>query len=149
MPEIIHENQVGYVKDRYISDAIAVYFEKAFDSIEWGFIQKALSIFNFGPVFKKWINIIYNDIYSCIINNGFTSGYFNLTRGVRQGGPLSPYLFVVAVEVLALALRQENSIKGVKINKTEIKLLQYANDTTCFISNIKSAKLFLKMLKDF
>ena len=88
-------------------------------------------------------------IYSCIINNGFTSGYFNLTRGVRQGDPLSPYLFIVAVEVLALALRQENSIKGVKINKTEIKLLQYADDTTCFISDIKSAKLFLKMLKDF
>ena len=82
MPEIIHENQVGYVKDRYIVDAIriiedtlhitneehipgimvAVDFEKAFDSIEWGFIQKALSIFNFGPDFKKWINIIYNDI---------------------------------------------------------------------------------------
>ena len=164
LPEIIHENQVGYIGDaiRIIEDIlhitneehiprimVAVDFEKVFDSIEWRFIEKALSLFNFGPVFRKWINIIYNDRYSCIINNGFTSGYFNLTRGVRQGDPLSPYLLIVAVEVLALALRQENSIKGVKINKTEIKLLQYADDTTCFISDIKSAKLFLKMLKDF
>ena len=73
---------------------VAVDFEKAFDSIEWGFIQKALSIFNFGLVFKKWINIIYNDMYSCIINNSLTSGYFNLMRGVEQGDPLLPYLFL-------------------------------------------------------
>ena len=73
LPEIIHENQVGYVKDRYTGDTIriiedilhitneehipgimvAVDFEKAFDSIEWGFIQKALTIFNFGLIFKK------------------------------------------------------------------------------------------------
>ena len=88
LPEIIHVNQVGYVRDQNIGDAIriiedilhiknehipgimvAVDFEKAFDRVEWGFIQKA-SIFNFGPVFKNGSILYTVIIYSCIINNG-------------------------------------------------------------------------------
>ena len=77
----------------------------------------------------------YKNIQSCVINNGITSNYFTIERGVRQGDPLSPYLFVVAVETLAITIRQNSKIKGITIDQKETKLLQYADDTTAVLSD--------------
>ena len=56
-----------------------------------------------------------------------------LISGVRQGCPLSPYLFVLSVEVLANAIRLDPSIKGISVSQNEIKLSQYADDTTLIL----------------
>ena len=53
-------------------------FEKAFDSIEWKYLQKSLKVFNFGPQSRKWVTVLYNDISSCVLNNGFATKHFNL-----------------------------------------------------------------------
>ncbi len=52
---------------------------------------------------------------------------------MRQGDPLSPYLFVIAVEILAIAVRNDKNIKGIKLDGTETKLLQFADDTTILL----------------
>ena len=72
--------------------------------------------------------MFYTNIQSCVINNGMASGYFTLERGVRQGDPLSPYLFFLAVESLAIFIRQNVDIKEIKIGNHEAKLLQYADE---------------------
>ena len=59
-----------------------------------------------------------------MINNGLSSEYFNLERGVRQGDPLSPYLFVFTIETLAIAIRQNKDIKGIPFGSEETKILQ-------------------------
>ena len=131
LPNIIHHNQTGYVKDRYIGETIRsvfdimdftakesipglmifIDFEKVFDSVEWDFLLCCLKSFNFGPNFIHWVKTFYRNIQSCVINNGLSSEYFKLERGVRQGDPLSPYLFVVTIETLAIAIRQNKKYK--------------------------------------
>ena len=124
-------------------------FEKAFDSLEWDFLNKCLELFNFGPEFIRWVNIFYKNIQSCVINNGLCCDYFNIERGVRQGDPLSPYLFVTAVEILGIAIRNKDSIKGIEINDLETKLLQFADDTTAVLSDLNSANALFSLLKEF
>ena len=63
---------------------------------------------------------------------------------MRQGDPLSPYLFVISVEILAIAVRNYKNIKGIKINGSEVKLLQFADDTTALLSDLNSVCALLK-----
>jgi hypothetical protein len=70
----------------------------------------------------SWIKTFHNDISSCIINNGHYSDYFKLGRGVRQGDPLSPYLFILVLELLAAALKNDKDITGVQIENSEFFL---------------------------
>ena len=97
--------------------------------MEWSFIDQTLSLFNFGPEIRKWVKILYNNINSCVTNNGWSSDFFKLERGVRQGCPLSPYLFVLCVEIMAISVRQNEKIKGIKIDGIDHKISQFADDT--------------------
>ena len=122
-------------------------FEKAFDSIEWNYLQKCLEIFKFGPQLQQWVKIFYNDISSCVLNNGFASKHFTLSRGVRQGCPLSGLLFIIGIEILGNAIRQSASIKGIKI--APAKLAQYADDTTVFVKDTQSISNLFDLLGKF
>ena len=124
-------------------------FEKAFDSIEWDFLYQSLEVFNFGPTLIRWIKTFYNNLSSCVINNGLFSKPFKLERGVRQGDPLSPYLFVVAIEILAISLRTNEHVEGIKIDNDEIKTLLYADDMTVTLANTSSVEIFMQILNDF
>ena len=83
--------------------------------------------------FSSWIKTLYNGASSAIINNGWISEYFNISRGVREGCPLSPYLFVLASEILAINIRTNQKIKGIDINNVSTKIIQYADDTCLLI----------------
>ena len=93
-------------------------------------LQTLLS-FGFSPSFVNWIfNIFYCDIQSCVINNGWSGSFFEFGRDVRQGCPLSPYIFIMYTEILTTAVRKDFQIKGISVGSTECKLSQFADDTT-------------------
>ena len=66
--------------------------------------------------------------------NGQYSKWFDVKRGTRHGDPLSPYLFLICVEILSVWVRQNKSIGGIKILDEEIVFSQFADDTTFFLS---------------
>ena len=81
---------------------------------------------------------------------GIFSEFFNIERGVRQGDPLSPYLFILSVEMLSAALKNDTIINGIKINNTEYLISQYADDTVLALEdNIKSLQQALQIVDDF
>ena len=147
---IIHETQTGFIKGRFIGenvrlifdtidylnktdqDGILIFsdFEKAFDSLSHSFLIKCLKHFNFSTSLIQWIELFYNNITSVIINNGYFSNSFEIERGVRQGCPLSSYLFIICIELLSNAVKHNKDIKGIIINDTEIKQTMFADDAT-------------------
>ena len=166
---LINPDQTGFIKGRYIGQNIRLIndileqtklqnipgillqldFRKAFDTIEWEFIQRTIALFNFGESIQRWISIFYTNTESAVLNNGFCTNYFSLSRGVRQGCPLSPYLFVLAVELLACKIRQDKEIQGIKVLGKELKLSQFADDTTLLNRNCNSVKQAIAVLDNF
>ena len=169
LASIIKSDQTAYVEGRYLGESIRLIsdileytedhdidgvlfsadFEKAFDSIEHPFIQATLESFGFGPQFLQWIRVILNNLESCIMNNGHSTGYFPIERGCRQGDPLSAYLFIICVEVLFVQVRDNNEIIGITINDHEIKLSAFADDSNFLVSNIKSLELVFNACSEF
>ena len=169
LPGLIHYNQNAYVKGQSIFDAVrtiedileytkckkmsgilvAIDFEKAFDSLDHSYLLKVLHAFNFGPSFIQWISTFYSNISSCIINNGFSSDYFAVGHGVRQGNPLSPLLFILGLEILACSIRQNEKIQGIQIDNLEVELSLFADNLTCFLRNRSSYDCLQDCLRAF
>ena len=91
----------------------------------------------------------YCNILSCVTNNGFASDFFNLERGVRQGCPLSGMLFILGIEILALAIIQNSKIQGIAVGSRLIKITPYADDTTVFLRNQESMNVLLELPEKF
>ena len=118
-------------------------FEKAYDSIEWKFMFEVLEKFQVGTHIIEKIKLLYNNIFSTVINDGLTCDWFKLERGVRQGCPLSCFLFIMCVEIMAELVMKTPNIQGIAINGLEKKISLFADDTTCMLSSENSiAKLF-------
>ena len=123
---------------------LAIDFEKAFDSLRWGFLDKCLQTFNFCQNFRSYINVLYCEISAAVLNNGHISHWFAPERGVRQGCPLSPYLFILAVETLSCAIRNSDVIRVIQVDDCEIN-----NNTTCFVKDKASPRHLLPIFKQF
>ena len=124
-------------------------FEKAFDSIEWPFIMNVLKKMNFGPLFLKWIKILYTMPCFSVKNNGWISIKKPMTRGIRQGCPISALLFVLTVEVMSQRIRDNVEISGFKFMNREIKIAQHADDAALTLTKIESIPIALKEIEDF
>jgi len=94
--------------------------------------------------------MFYKDISSCVINNGVASKHFYLEHGVHQGCPLSGILFVIATELLAQNIQRSKDIKGIHIQgNEEVKLTQYADDTTALLTDVQSVSNLFDLLSLF
>lgn len=72
------------------------------------------------------------------MNNGFTTPLFKLSQGGHQGDPLSPYLFILVFEILAIDIRNDSTVKGIRIDNQKLKLIIFADDVPAFVANMES-----------
>ena len=152
LPSIIECDQTAYVKNRFIGESIrlisdildstkkqkiegfllTVDLEKAFDSVDHNFLIACLKKMNFDQEFVNWVRVLLNKQESCVLNGGKSTGYFPLQRGVRQGDPISAYLFIIVIEILFLMVRKNPKINGIEIFGIKHLLTSYADDTSFF-----------------
>lgn len=150
---IISDTQTGFLKGRYIGEntriiydlmsftenenipglLVLIDFEKAFDSVSWSFIYKALEYFGFGNNIINWIKILNKDFKASVLQCGFLSEQFKIQRGCKQGDPVASYLFLISAEILAILIKQNFDIRGIIVNGNEHKISQYADDTSLIL----------------
>ena len=127
---------------------LLVDFRKAFDSLSWEFLHYALETFGFGSNFQCYVEM-YKNISSTVINNGNTTKYFNLQCGISKGCPVSAYLFILCVELLATRIRELDDFRGLVINDHIYKFLQFADDTVLVARNKRDIAVGLHILQEF
>ena len=168
LPSIIHETQTA-VYGRRIGNSIhlvrdiidlannnneeaALIFldqEKAFDRVSHEFLFQVLKKFGCGDPFINWIKILYHNASTRINVNGFFTDEIPLKSGVRQGCPLSPLLYVLVIEILALQMRANPNIVGFSVNGEKIISSHYADDAVIKITQNRCFKEVYKELQDY
>ena len=124
--------------------------EKAFDKVQHPFLIKTLQSVGIEGTYLNIIKAIYEKPTANIILNGGKLKAFPLRSGTRQGFPLSPLLFNIVLEVLALAIRQQKEIKGIQISKEEVKLSLFADDMILYVETPKDfTPNLLELVQEF
>ena len=169
LPSIVKSDQTAYVKNRFLGESVrlisdilevtkklnidgyvlTIDIEKAFDSVDHPFLYAALNKLGFDKEFIDWIKVLNNGQESCILNGGESTGYFKLERGSRQGDPISAYLFIIIMEIFFTMIRSNPNIEGLKILDFLYTLTSYADDTTFFLKNEKSALQVFATFSEF
>ena len=167
--EIISKEQTAYLKGRDIADNIRIMgdicdycdfekidgalvgldFQKAFDNLEWDFMFSALQKQNFGPNFCNFMRTLYNKPIFSVKNNQWLTKPIEMGRGVRQGCSVSALVFILMVEIMGTAIRENDQIEGIKVDGRVYKTSQFADDTTLIMKNVRDICETLKEIEKF
>ena len=152
---IIHQDQTGFIPGRFsfsnVRRLLNVMYakygngastailnldaRKAFDQVEWTYILTVLKEFGLGDNFTSWVKMLYACPTASVITNSNNSPPFPLQRSCRQGCPLSPLLFAIALEPLAISIRNHPSICPVHLGGVDHHISLYADDVVLFVSH--------------
>ncbi len=110
-------------------------FEKAFDRIEWNFLFTALTKLGFSSTWVRWVRTLYHEASLAIRINGEARPIFQLARSIRQGCPLAPYLFIIAIDVLGHMLEDPRyAIEGLTLpRRGRIRDQTFADDIALYL----------------
>lgn len=172
---LVDKAQVGFLRNRFILDNVAIAqeviseihdkklegillkidFEKAYDKVNWDFLLELLKARGFSLRWIGWINACLRTGVSSVLVNGIEGRKFVCKRGLRQGDPLSPLLFVLVADVFARMLlrsKEKMDIRGLGNFDNGILTLQYADDTILFsmpqLEKIRNLKLILYLFEN-
>ena len=167
LTKLIHPDQTCSVKGRNIQDnchylrdiineineentqglVLSLDQEKAFDRVNHTYLFNILEQYGFSADFRKWVQILYTDIYSSVIVNNHISDRFKLTRSVRQGCPLSPLLYILSLEPVLINIRKDPQVLGCPIPGNRInspKLTAFADDCKFVVKTNESVEAILR-----
>ena len=113
-------------------------------------MYKCLEHFNFDNELINWVKLSYNDAKSCVSNNGNLSDFFKFQRRVRQGCPLSPYFFIICIELLSNTVIKHPDIMGIRIAGSEFKTPLFADDAAFIMDGTrKSFETLIYIMDNF
>ena len=120
-------------------------FEKAYDHVRWDFLDQVLEKKGFSPKWRKWMSGCLSSVSYAVLVNGSAKGWVKASRGLRQGDPLSSFLFTLIADVLSrmlLRAEERNMLEGFRVgrNRTRVSHLQFVDDTI-FFSNTREEDL--------
>ena len=156
MPIVIHPSQTGFIQERSILDNVYTFwesaalaaksnqelaivmldFEKAYDRVDWEFLQGVLARFGFSKEWIKGISSLYNSAQSRVLLVGNYGPLFTISRSVRQGCPLAPFLFLFFAEAMISFLNAGDiGIRGIRIpfSHIEVRDAEFADDTALYL----------------
>lgn len=158
LPDIISQHQTTFVKKRQILDRVLIAnelidsrlrsgkpgilckvdFEKAFDHLNWDFLDEFFQLMGFGSKWRQWIRCCVEFTRFSILINGSATGYFKSKKGIRQGNPMSPFLFLLVGEALTFMIKraqEQGLLSGFQVKNDGLMIshLQFANDTLIFL----------------
>jgi hypothetical protein len=153
MDPIISKNQSAFIKGRFLADEVVVVnevvdlarrlkkeclilkvdFEKAYDSVSWSFLEYMLRRLGFGEKWRAWMKTYVCNGSLSVLINGSPSEQINISRGLKQGDPLAPFLFLIVAEGLSSFMQKAVELgyfRGFKVSSgVVVSHLQYADDT--------------------
>ncbi|KAM1551666.1 hypothetical protein ACFX10_043769 [Malus domestica] len=128
---------------------------KAYDRVEWDFLMGMMVNLGFAPLFCSWIKECISTISFSVLINGSPTGYFRPERGLRQGDPLSPFLFLLCTEGFSMLITrslERGALHGFKISPIGVPLthLFFADDSVVFgNASVEEAKSIVEVLKTY
>lgn len=166
--QIVSETQSGFIKGRSIhnnlrlildlldynflidNDGFVLFldFYKAFDMIEHNFMFEALESYGFGNNFIGVIKTFYRNTSSSVCLPHGTSPRFSVNKGIKQGCPISPLLFIAAAEMLSILIKNSDFGK-LSVAGKELSISQLADDTTVFLSDLNEIPKILQIIDTF
>jgi hypothetical protein len=148
---ILHETIHELHTKKRNSVIVKIDFENAYDKVKWSFLQQTLRMKGFSPKWCRWIESMLTGRGVRIKINNEIGSYFQTKRGLRQGDPMSPILFNIVADMLALLIHRakaDGQIRGVLPHLVDdgLSILQYADDTIIFIDHDPKQAMNLKLL---
>lgn len=123
--------------------------QKAFDKINHNYIFKVMKKMKIPENIIKWITILYKDT-KCQINvNGKDTMPIKIINGIKQGCPVAMQLYTISQVPIIMKINKNENIEGIKLENTELKINQFADDATYFVTNEKSLKYLWNDLMKF
>lgn len=136
-----------YATEKRVSGAfLSLDQAKAFDRVRHAYLFETLREFGLPAGFVNIIKLLYSDLRCHVVVNGSTTDTFQYTRGIRQGCPLGPTLFVLSIEPLLTSVAGDTRIRGLPLTGTaELKILGYADDISLFVRDASSLDRFRQL----
>ncbi|WVZ72675.1 hypothetical protein U9M48_021095 [Paspalum notatum var. saurae] len=137
---ILHETIHELHRKKFNGIIFKVDFEKAYDKVKWPFLQQTLRMKGFSPLWYQWIQDFVSKGSVAVKVNNDVGRYFKTDKGLGQGDPLSPILFNLVVDMLAIFVtraKEDGQISGLTPHLVDggLSILQYADDTILFIEH--------------
>jgi hypothetical protein len=167
LDKVISKTQSAFIKGRQILDPILIAnesldsrrrsgeagimckmdVEKAYDHVNWDFLLYMLKRCGFGEKWCSWISFCISTVRFSVLVNGSPEGFFDSSRGIRQGDPLSPLLFVFVMEALSRMLSagiNDGLLEGFKVGNVTVSHLLFADDTLIFCKDNPDQLAYLR-----